>query len=64
MTPKSNRGGLRNPKGGRPKKPPEELFRKRRITLPPEIDDKLRGRKDVSELIAQLLREYFERTEQ
>lgn len=57
------KGGPNRGQGRKPK-PPEQLFRKRRITLPPEIDDKLRGRKDVSKLITQLLREYFERTEQ
>lgn len=63
MTEKNNRGGLRNPPGGRPKKPPEEKSQRRLITLPPEIAAKLDKVENASKLITQLLTEHFERTE-
>jgi hypothetical protein len=37
MTQKSNRGGLRNPPGGRPKKPPQEVLVLTSIRLPLDI---------------------------
>jgi hypothetical protein len=64
MTQKSTRGGLRNPPGGRPKKPPEEKRQRRLITLPPDIAAKLDKVENASELITQLLAQYFERIEQ
>lgn len=64
MSSKPKRGGLREPKGGRPPKPPQEKYRRRLITLPPEIDDKLQRCKiDKSKLIADLLKGYFEALE-
>lgn len=55
---KATHGGPNRGQGRKPK-PPELLYRKRRITLPPDIDDLLVGRKDVSKLIAELLRQHF-----
>jgi hypothetical protein len=43
MTNKSNRGGLRNPPGGRPKKPPEEVLVSTSIRLPQDLVDWLRA---------------------
>ena len=34
---KSNRGGLRNPPGGRPPKPPEKKYRQISLKLPPDL---------------------------
>lgn len=62
MKEKSNWGGLRNPPGGR--RPKEQKFRKRLITLPPEVAEKLDRVENASKLITQLLTQYFERTEQ
>jgi hypothetical protein len=58
---KPKRGGLREPKGGRPPKPPEEKRQKRLISLPPEVAAKLDKVENKSELISQLLTQYFER---
>jgi hypothetical protein len=62
MTQKSNRGGLRNPPGGRPPKADKKIL----VTfkLPPALVDRLRQEPNRTELIEKLLTQYFERTDQ
>lgn len=62
MPKKSNRGGLRNPPGGRPLKADKKIL----VTfkLPPALVNRLRQEANQTELIEKLLTEYFERTEQ
>ena len=60
----SKRGGLREPKGGRPPKPVEEKYRRRLITLPPATDDRLikwsiDTDNDISALINRLVIDFF-----
>ena len=61
MTKQSNRGGLRNPPGGRPPKPDKKIL----VTfkLHPNLVKLLRQEPNQTELIEKLLTQYFERTE-
>lgn len=64
MPDKSNRGGLREPAGGRPPKPVGEKYRRRLISLPPETDDRLiqwsiDTDNDISALINRLVIDFF-----
>lgn len=66
MTNPTKRGGLREPKGGRPPKPLEEKYRHRNITLPPATDDRLikwsiDTGADISALINRLVIDFFDK---
>lgn len=64
MTKKSNRGGLRNPKGGRPPwKQPEEKYKAISLKLPPDILEWLNTHTDNRNgFIVAAIREKIERT--
>lgn len=56
----TGKGGPNRGQGRKPK-PPTTKAQRRLITLPPEIDAKLKNVENASELITKLLTQYFER---
>jgi len=66
MNSKSQRGGLRNPPGGRPPKPDGSKYHSFSLRLPPDLDDWLRARKsadskfNMNGFIANAIREKIE----
>jgi predicted RNase H-like HicB family nuclease len=60
MTKKSNRGGLRNPPGGRPLNPNKVPKVARCIKLRKDLDDCLRQEKNATEIIEHLLTTYYQ----
>lgn len=62
MTKKTNRGGLRNPPGGRPKKP--DAYQAISLKLPPDLIEWLKANTDNrNNFIVEAIKEKIERTQ-